>query len=439
MNNVFNNRELALFAWIILFLIWVLARQSTRQSLFGILRIAFATRLSIIFLVMVLYVIAIAYGLFKLHLWDSSQLKNTVFWFFTVALVSFFDITSEKKNNYFKIAVKDIFNFTAILQFIVGVYSFNFFAELLLVPVVILIVGMIVVGEKEPKNAPVIKLLNNLLSLLGIFLIGFTIYCIVKNFYSFANKGTLSDFLIPATLSFMFLPLIYFLSLYVNHEDTFVTLDRTIKGRKLLWYAKWQTLIHFNFNKSDLRRWRSLISLRHMKTKEDIRNSISFIRELKKIEKNPPEVSFEKGWSPYKAKDFLVPLGINTRYYHPYFDDDGWSASSSYIDLKESKFLDTIAYYVDGDKNIVRKLKLVLNAHSIEGAEFSHERFLQYVQCLYQSAMNNVLPQTIKGAILKGKTIIMDEGNRKISVSMNKWQDHKRHGHNVDFSIEVET
>lgn len=386
----------------------------------------------------VLYTIGMVYSLHRLGLWDNSQLKNTVFWFFTVGFISLFDVTNEKKDNYFKITLKDIFSFTAILQFIISVYTFSFFVELFLVPIGVLIVGMIAVGQRDPENRPVIQFLNNLLALLGLFLIGYTIYRIIKDFHSFANTGTLSDFLIPAALSLLYLPLLYLISLYVNQDDTFKGLNRTFKNRKLLRFAKWQTLLNFGFSKKDLRRWRSIVNLREYRTRAGIQNSIALIKELKKIEKNPPVVPFEAGWSPYKAKDFLARNGIMTRYYHPYFDDNGWSASSSYVNIDESTYLDNVAYYVEGDKKIAKELKLVLNVNSANDSGLSIATFFNHASSLYEAAMNKPLPAEMESAIINVENAEIRDSNRKVVVSINKWPEHKRKGYNIDFVIIIQ-
>jgi hypothetical protein len=433
----FNNRELAILAWLVNLLIWMITQQSTRQSMLGLIRSMFVWKLSVIWAIMLGYTASMVYGLYKLSLWDSSQLKNTILWFFTVGLATLFDVTNKDKQNYFKIAVKDIFKFTAIFEFIISVYSFSFIVELLLVPAVIFLIFLIAVGERESKYSTVVKIFNTCLSIIGIFLIGYTLNKIIFNFQSFANKGTLNDFLIPIVLSFLFLPLIYLVSLYVSHDDTFTGLNRIFRDRKLLRYAKIQTLFHFGFRKNDLQRWRSIVNLREFRSKDGIDNSISVIKELRETEKNPPEVPFKVGWSPYAAKEFLSTCGIETRYYHPSFGDDVWSASSSYIKIKESSYLDTISYYVEGSRSVVKEIKLVLDVHSSEGAAISHLKFIEFANVLSQSAINKPVPPIIEKAIKKGTNQVSSAGNRSLSVVVNKWIEHPRRGYTLELRIEV--
>lgn len=67
--------------------------------------------------------------------------KNTVLWFFTAGAASLFHINDKKKSNYLRETIKDVLSITAVLQFLVGVYSFSFAVELVLVPFVFLIGG----------------------------------------------------------------------------------------------------------------------------------------------------------------------------------------------------------------------------------------------------------------------------------------------------------
>lgn len=433
--DVFNNRELALLIWLVILVIGLITYRQTRKSSWNLLRSVFQPKLTAIYAVILVYTIGVVFLLHKFHLWDRSQLKNTILWFLTVGLFSLPDLVKEGNQNYFRQTVKDVFSFTALLQFIIGVYTFGFLTEFIIVPIAALIGGMIAFARR-PEDALAKKFLENLLLALGLFTIIYTVYRIAADFRSFASKGTLKDFLIPGALSFLFLPLVYVLSLYVTRERILIGVSNVINNPRLFWYAKWQTLIHFAFNNEDLDRWRRLIFIRPVETDKDIRASIKLIKQLKIAEKNPPDVPPEKGWSPYEAKAFLVTVGIETNHYQPVYEDE-WSASSKYLKIDEEFIGNDIAYYIDGDQHAAKNLKLVLNVHLPQNAEEAHSRFLDICRLLYLSTLKVEIPPMLETAILSGQNKEIHEGNRVIRVGKNIWPGHRMNGYSLDFSMSI--
>jgi hypothetical protein len=432
----FSNRELAILFWLAALVIWALLRASVRSSLVSLLKMIFWSKLTTYFLAVAAYTIGVAYLLWRVDLWDIGQLKNTALWFFTVGAVSLFDITNQKKSNYFRAAIIDVLSFTAILQFIVSVYSFHFLIELLLIPSVVLIGGTMIVAQHDSKHQAVAKLLSNLVALAGLFLIGYTLYKIVSDFRGFANSDTLNDFLIPALLSFLFLPLLYILSIIVTHDDVFTGIGRAIKNSKVRKYARWKALIHFHANKTDLNRWRKMMFLQKIKTKKDVKDSIEFIKSLKRREKNPPPVQSNKGWSPYSAKEFLTKQQIKTGFYQPTYGDE-WMACSDYVKVGDDILSNNMMYYVEGNANVATKLTLTLNVHYKEHEGIAIAEFLNAVELLYKNAISQPLPELIEKAIIRGKNVETHINNSKINIEKKNWQEHKAKGYSISTRIEI--
>lgn len=430
-----NNRELALLIWIVVFLTWVVTRPQVRRAILPLLKAALQLKLSIIYGVMAAYTALIVYLLYRNGLWDSSQFKNTILWFLTVGLFSLKDIVKPGQINYFRKTATDVVSLTAILQFITGVYTFSFVTEFILVPVAALIGGMIVVAEKKPEYVSVKKIFNWILVLAGLYTIAFTIYKIATDFKTFANRGTLNDFLIPGALSFLFLPLVYLLSLYAVREGAFAGLRNQLPP-KLLRLARWYTLRNFAFNRNDLRRWRKYVSLRRVESKEDLVRTIEFIKQLKKIEKNPPIIPIEIGWSPYKEKEVLATEGLITSYYQPYIEEE-WSASSNYFEIDDDIISNNIAYYIEGNSHAVETLKLNLNVNDPKKANSSHTKMVSCAKLLYRFALNEDISKTILDALIIGTGKKLQIGDKFISVYKNCWPEHRLKGYNIKLTIGI--
>lgn len=408
-----------------------------RNSLFGVISATFDSKLVILYLYMSAYTVLIVYVLFSFGLWDLSQLKNTILWTLTVGSVSLFDAAKREKINYFKKALNDVLKLTTITEFVIGLYPFRLWVELLIIPVSFALVLLVVFSEKVERLRPIGKVLNGILIFLGLFLIAYAIYMISKNFPAFATTGTLSDFLIPPTLSFLFLPFVYLLSLYVAYEGAFAGLSNIIPNKALEKYAKKQAVLRFNFNKHNPGRWRMALFLNPATTKLEIDQSISKIKQLNKIEREPPDVAFNFGWSPYKAKEFLANAGLPTGYYKDIGEGE-WFACSPYLDLKDSEIIsNNLSYYVEGDEQKATRLKLNLNINAPDAAITAHQKLVENASILYQVALNKRIPVKSITAIMVGKELKTTEGNRTISIYKNDWPNHKLKGYNVKFTIEI--
>jgi hypothetical protein len=431
-----NSRELAIFCWLLVLLIWIVFSPSIRKTIHPVVKSIFQTKLTAYFAAISIYTFLAAWLLHRLGLWDWGQLKNTILWYFTVGAVSLSDIVDPKKNNYFKDTIKDVLSLTAILQFIVGAFTFSLWIEIFLVPVVTLI-GALIAFAKHKKEYGVSSLLTNLLAFAGLAYILHVIFQLATNFTVFANKETLFDFVVPALFSFLFLPFLYLLSIIVTHDDTFIYLQRKLTNPSVYRYARWKALLHFHANKTDLARWKQIVLQETRWTREEVEQSIRLLKASKKAELNPPSVPFDKGWSPYEAKDFLLSVDIATEYYKPVYEED-WMASSPYIRLEsEALITDTLAYYVEGIQTTATKLTLSLQVHDKKHCGLSVAKFMEAANLLYEKAIRKPTPKGLDKMIIAGKYAEIREGNRVVEITRNEWQGTKTSGFHLSMCITV--
>ena len=432
-----SNRELAFLIWIFLIFLVILFKASVRKVVANLLQMIFWSKLTVYFLAVAFYTAGIVYLLWRINLWDISQVKNTVLWFFTAGAASLFNITDKNKKNYLKDTVKDILSITAVLQFLSGIYSFTLAVELVFLPLVFLLVGMMVIAKNKPEHYQVFRILNKLVIFGGLFLICYTLFKIIFDFQSFANNGTLNDFLIPATLSFLFLPMLYLLSVILTHDDVFTGIKRRIKTRRLQRYARWKALINFHANKTDLDRWRRLLFLQPIQSKDDVNKSIERIKQMKQKEKLSIPVEFEKGWSPYVAMKFLEKDGIATGYYQPTVDENEWLACSKYVEIDDSVPASNISYYVEGAADIATRLMLSLTVYDRKQDGFAVAQFLKALSSLFEHSFTQPMPQQIEDMVLNGSNRKISFGNRTITVEKKLWENQKA-GYHLNFIIEVD-
>lgn len=282
--ETFNNREIAIAIWITLFFTLAMLKKDVRTSLFNVVKAFFGKKIFSIYLLMTIYVFIIIFVLHFLGLWSLSFIKQTLFWYLGVAFISIYNVNKVNEDeNHLKKLIIDNLKFIAILEFIISLYSFNLFIELIFVPFIILIVMLSSVSETKKEYLQVKKILNFILSMIGFIVILFTIYKISTDFGSFANESNLTNFFLPPILTFFYLPFIYFLALFISYEFFFVRLKHFIKEKRSFKLAKRKILTSFHFKLKKLNKFAADYIRLNVESNNDITIAIKIFNESEHI------------------------------------------------------------------------------------------------------------------------------------------------------------
>jgi len=375
--DVFNNREIAIFIWAILFLGWCLSQEKIRSSLRTVVKAAFPKLLLKVYGAMLLYIFTMIYYLHEVGFWEPDQTKNTIIWIFSVALISLFRSNSIIEDpHYFRTAIKDNLNLIIVLEFILTFYTFNLIGELILVPVSAIFGGMKALTEGNAEYKIVDRFLSRMFIVFGIFIIGNAVYNLAQGFTEFATTETLADFYTPPLLSLLYLPFVYALSMYSTYERVFVRIKFKCSEDDILKYAKWKSILAFHFRARLLDRWANTTSFSQLTSKDEVRKSIKDIKALVAYEKNPKIIPIKEGWSPYKAKELLSEHGLATGYYKSIGDPE-WFATSNDLGVGEDILPNYINYNISGDRYAARNLKLKIDMHNSEHYNEVVDRFVE--------------------------------------------------------------
>jgi len=433
-----NNREIAIALWLVAIAIYIFSSskmRDVRKSFRNLLSALFARQIISVLILMTIYMGVVVYWMFEADLWNSGQIKNTIFWVVAVGFMSFFKLESIKKDkSFFKHSVIDNLKVLAIIQFVVSVYSFPLWIELLLVPILALIGGMYAIAETDEKYNQVKKFLEGLMIFFGITIIVYTAYMLIIGFNEFGQVSTAYDFFVPPLLTLFYLPFIFMVMVYSAYEQAFVRLMFAIKENKLRIAAKTYAILFFNFRLALLERWLNHISREKISSHKELINSFKHIRKLTKLENSVNEVPFEEGWSPYIAKDFLSNEGLATGHYNKLFDNE-WHASSPMVDIGKEIIPDNIAYYVEGIEGIAKVLKIKLNINDSSRTHSSREKLLALAETLIQKSLNMDITESTKNALLAGKPNCESYGSKSVSVAVDCWRGHKFNGHDITFIV----
>lgn len=434
--SIFNTREIAIIIWFLIAIIYVLS-QDTNGSVKAAFRNLISTLVSrhilSVLALMSIYVCVMIYFLFEIGLWDIGQLKNTIFWFVFVGIVTLIKETKDSNSNRFTRLVLNNLKFTAVLQFICGVYTFPLIVELLFVPCLSIISAMIILAEKE-KEFLVKNILEGIIALFGFISIFYVLFMLLGHLGDFMTYKTFSDFFTPPLLTLFYLPFLVFMNLYFIYENAFVRFKILTPKPHLRFLAKLYALIYFNFSPKMLPRWTNHLAKNNIETHADLINTFKHINHIKNLEKYPKDIPIEDGWSPYLAKSFLFDHDMKTNDYEQYFDNE-WFASSPIKNLGDEILADNITFFIEGTDDTVKTLKILLNINNKDREAFAKTKFMKIANDLSQNSLGVRLSSSIRKAIHESRNFSENQNGKKISLLVESWHNYRTNGYSMKFSI----
>lgn len=436
--DILNNREIAISLWLLAISIYVFSSSkmaAVRTALKGVLAALFVRRIITVLCLMVAYISIIVYWLSELDIWNFEQLKNTIFWSISIGFISLFKLEKIKEDKqFFRHSVIGNLKLLAILQFVVGVYTFSLWVEFILVPALALLGTMLAVAETDRKHHQVKIFLENCLSFFGVVLIIYTLYMLITDFDKFGQEKTAYDFFVPPLLTLCYLPFVFFVLVYSTYEQVFVRLRFSINNRLHRYAAKLYSLILFNFRLSLLERWSFQVAKTNIESHSDLIESFKYIFKVRHSEKNSKEIPKEQGWSPYKAKEFLVNEGLSTGFYNRSFDDV-WFASSPMKEFGDGIIPDNIAYYVEGSEDVAKVLKLKVNVNDASRTNHACETLEAMAEALSLNSLSLPLSNEMKIAISGCNSYSEKVEGKTIALVVEHWPNHKFKGFDLKLMI----
>lgn len=436
-SSIFTTREIAIFIWVIIGVTAALFSASIRPSIWQMLKSLFDWKIIRIWLLMVVYISGFTYLFDRLNLWDEGLLKDTIFWVLFSGSVTFFKVNriSEDKN-FFKELLKENIKAGIFFEFVIALYTFNFWIEFIIVPVTVLIAGMIVFSEKDEKYFKVKKLLNSIVIIAGLVVIYHVVLAVIRHFHSLISLENLSEILLSPVLTIIYIPFIYLLSLIMVYEVQFIIIERALKMPEINTYAKLQAMLRFNTDTDGLKRWAKRLWRIEIKSKNDLKQSILNLKNQQLVEESPPVISREHGWSPFAAVHFMENETLTKGFYEPLYDNE-WSFCSDYLLFGDKYLSNSLSYYITGTQEKANKLELVLKVMYPGKIEDLHKTYMVYCEMLFEKAVLSIMPQKISNAIFKGSSTCLNYGNYELSLTKEKWH-NLTHGYDLLFSIKLQ-
>lgn len=165
--TILSTREWAITIWGTGFFIWMLTQSEIRKSLWNVIKILLGKNLRRFFLIIALYVAGITMIFYQLPFWNNIYLKDIILWLIFSGISYCVNSIIKGDTEHLKSTVKDNFRVIVIFEYFIGTFTFKFWIEMLIIPVITILTLMNVVAESEEKYRGVHKLIDIVLACIG--------------------------------------------------------------------------------------------------------------------------------------------------------------------------------------------------------------------------------------------------------------------------------
>lgn len=229
LQNIFNNREIAIGIWVAFVAIISIFTKPAKQFLKSVIPILFCQKFVVFYIVFLFYLGLVTYLLYDIGFWSIALLKDTIFWVIFVELPLFVKTIQKAKDNHFFIElIKDNLAIVVIIEFVINFWTFSLITEIIIVPVTVFVGLLYAVAVREPQYLKVKRLLDWIFGVFSFVIIINSCKQLYKHPIEFFNLSTLQAFLFPVLLLLLNLPVVYGLALYNIYEQVFIR----VKGDK---------------------------------------------------------------------------------------------------------------------------------------------------------------------------------------------------------------
>jgi hypothetical protein len=212
-----NSREDAILVWAVLILGYVTYKgPSIWLSFFGLARMVFASKLTLLFGSAAVYSAAIVLLAKKLGLWHTTALKETIYWFVGTGVVLAGNATHATPSpDFLKQIIGRLLRITLVIEFVVNLYVFPLAVELVLVFLVLAFAGMQAAAPYTSGiDQATRKVIDGVLVGIGVFLIASFGVTALSDLDGFLSRETAERFLVVPALTLAFIPFLYLVEWY---------------------------------------------------------------------------------------------------------------------------------------------------------------------------------------------------------------------------------
>jgi hypothetical protein len=245
--SIFTNRELAIFLWTTVLLVWATTRREVRESMLQVANAALNFKIVSVLLLFAGYIIGWVRIAERADVWNDLLIKDTVLWFLFAGTALLFQFNQAgTEDQFFRRAALRTVEISVFLDFFLSIPTLDLVAELVLVPVVGFLTLLVVFTSSRNEYAWQKRFWEYLLIGVVVWLIWDT----ARNVYVQREDLDLATLARSLTLviwlPLVSLPFIYFLSLFAGYESAFIRMRVANGGRPASLPSRFALIVGLN-------------------------------------------------------------------------------------------------------------------------------------------------------------------------------------------------
>lgn len=219
-----NNREWATLGWLLVAFAGVLCMRTVRPQLGAVLKMLLHPKLLFPILTVVGWLSAVVWGAFRVGLWTPALLGDTVVagaW--SVYLIFAFE-RAVKEERFTRKVVLSTLRVTVFIEDFVNLRTFPLWIEVVAQPLllVVLLVGM--VAERNPEHEPVKRFTDGVLSVVGLTALAAVGVRLATEWRDIGGDEARA-FALPVWMVAASVPALYLVWLYAAYDGVFTWID----------------------------------------------------------------------------------------------------------------------------------------------------------------------------------------------------------------------
>jgi hypothetical protein len=218
--SALTGREWAVVTWGVIVLVLCVVVPSMRPQVIAIVKATLAWRIVAVFAGLWSYTLLMSAIAVRLGAWGVGLTKDTVIWSAGTGVLLVARSISPRKPRHFRRMLVELFELSAVLQFLGALYSFGYLVELVGVPFLLLLGAMQAVANDEEQR-PVKVLARSLLAFWGVAVLARSVWSLAQS-WDHLDKGFVAyQAALPVWLTLTVVPYAYLVALISEYGVLF--------------------------------------------------------------------------------------------------------------------------------------------------------------------------------------------------------------------------
>lgn len=225
--DFFTTREWASITLIVLFVLLSSRARSVRGSISQVVKAFLHWKILLPIICAQIYLSIFAYTLYKYGLWNTTILRETIFFLFytSIALILKYNNNDERIAS-LKGIVEDTVKATLIIEFYLNIHTFSYSVELIIQFLLTLLYLMGAYNKRDTKDlAKTYSCTQILFYGLSISLLVYNIYMSIGEWKENFTSQTVISLLFPIVATIAYWPFLYLFSVIKAYEEWFVRMS----------------------------------------------------------------------------------------------------------------------------------------------------------------------------------------------------------------------